>query len=317
MDVDRTGSRMGITFGPALGVNVYDSCVKHVPTGVTSSGNAHRCLHCDTWEQVVGWNNLDPYVYEQCIENGCTKAIPIDFSGISVETPYEYIGNGDGLSAISIPYWFVYNGTLSGLTGSEVAVGWYNAVNSTAGGWGASRLRAFYNGADNLTDKNVANGGTCSDVSLFTSENRFLNCFPEVLRDAIGERRVNYCVTQYTHADSRVSYDKLWAPAISELCSGMLSSSGSLNPNQNHSADGATYKKFANVGPVKEGSVNSNVVTYLRAYCEYNRTVSPATYFVRSIANSSYPFGVCDDGNVCIQYCTSGFAIAPCFTLSR
>lgn len=318
VDKDQNGNRMGITFGPALGVNVYDGIVSHEPSGLTSLGNSHRCLHNDTWESVVEWNKIDPYVYEQCISEGCTKAIPIDFSGLSYSGVVNYVGTGDGLQCITIPQYYSFEGTMSGLTGYDIGIGAYNGVESTVGGWGASRLRASMNGVDSLTNVTNATGKYCS-VSLYTRDNCLLACFPEVLQESIGKRAVTYCTQEYVHNSStcKVSYDALWIPSVNEICSGLTNSSGLLNPQQDHSYDGGLYKRFLNVGTVQESANASNVQTYLMAHNVFNGSVSNASFFLRAICNASYEFAVRGGDSIGMAYCTSAYGYSPCFTLSR
>ena len=68
-------SKGGLTFGPALGENYVQSSKSHEPSGETTQGNKHRCVHNDDWEMIIKWNKEDPYVYEQCIKEGCTHSV--------------------------------------------------------------------------------------------------------------------------------------------------------------------------------------------------------------------------------------------------
>ena len=69
----------GLTFGPALGENhAKISKPAHIPSeGKTNNKHAFRCVHNDSWTQIIYWNRVDPYVYEECIVNGCTKSVPL------------------------------------------------------------------------------------------------------------------------------------------------------------------------------------------------------------------------------------------------
>ena len=71
--------QMGLTFGPSIAPNTYYSVPSgsHTPSGRTSKGNSHRCIHDDSWETIIYWNNRDSDVYEDCILNYCTKTIEL------------------------------------------------------------------------------------------------------------------------------------------------------------------------------------------------------------------------------------------------
>lgn len=61
-DVDFDGNVMGITFGSAWGFDgggYYErdkEFVSHDPSGLTLSGNVHRCVHDDLWSVISEWN---------------------------------------------------------------------------------------------------------------------------------------------------------------------------------------------------------------------------------------------------------------------
>lgn len=70
--------KAGLTFGPALGESYVQKSKSHNPSGTTEIGNnAHRCVHNDNWKTIIEWNKIDPYVYEQCIEKGCTHSVAL------------------------------------------------------------------------------------------------------------------------------------------------------------------------------------------------------------------------------------------------
>ena len=75
VDTLEDGSTAGLTFGPATGENYCSSYHSHTPSGKTTDGNAHRCVHDDTWQEILQWNQDDPWVYEQCVAEGCTHGI--------------------------------------------------------------------------------------------------------------------------------------------------------------------------------------------------------------------------------------------------
>lgn len=134
-DIDINGNEMGLTFGPAIGEDYTNSFKSHIPNGFTNSGNAHRCVHDDDWNTIIHWNNIDPYVYEQCIEHDCTHSVKLHSidSQIINNNFYEKV-TGDGVGALykelrnNARMW---NDNRKSLGGSGASV-----YLSTNGGWG-------------------------------------------------------------------------------------------------------------------------------------------------------------------------------------
>lgn len=76
----------GLTFGPALGRSDITSWTGNENHGgETPSGNAHRCIHYDTWKEIVENNRKDPYIYEECLKEGCTKSVVLKLNGDNSE----------------------------------------------------------------------------------------------------------------------------------------------------------------------------------------------------------------------------------------
>ena len=97
---------MGLTFGPATGADYVNSFKAHTPSGQTTGGHDHRCIHNDTWEEIIYWNSIDPDVYEECIAEGCTKSVPLNLSSDIRSTSFVVNYTGDGPSAL----YYEFNG---------------------------------------------------------------------------------------------------------------------------------------------------------------------------------------------------------------
>lgn len=210
----------GLTFGPALGRNYVQSFKRHVPSEKTELGNVHRCVHDDDWNTIIKWNKKDPYVYEQCIKEGCTHSVALSKKTTTtiLNEQFDPIKEtGDGPSGLSHEL----------VTNNENC--WENLRwhpnggenGTTTGGWGASRIRAMLNGADELTDKSEDNYSSraSSDVhksaSVYTEENCLFATFPQELQKAIGKRQVKYD-SVYNEKTEKTN-DKLWLFSPNEL----------------------------------------------------------------------------------------------------
>lgn len=215
VDKDKSGNAMGLTFGPALGANYVNSYKSHTPTGTTASGNSHRCVHNDDWTTIISWNKKDPYVYEQCIAEGCTHSVILTkniSTSVLSTTQVNYTGDGPSVlySEVSDSVW--HSSTLNKYYGS------------IDGGWAASRMRAILNGKDSYTDTTYDNRAT-----NYTSYNCLLKTFPVELQNAIGYRTT-------TSVRSETTYDKLWLFSIREL---------GYTDSFSYPGDGKVYEKFS------------------------------------------------------------------------
>ena len=196
-DIDENGDTMGLTFGPATGADYVNSFHRHDADGVTAHNNPHRCLHDDTWEEIIYWNSVDPDVYEQCIAEGCTHSVPLNIPDEIRTTNTIYINyTGDGPSMIypelqhNARIWNAW-GTSYGGTGST-------SDYDTIGGWGASNIRAVLNGVDDdNSDGIITTADTFARTKGLTESNALISAFPEILQAAIGRKAVKYDSVNY------------------------------------------------------------------------------------------------------------------------
>ena len=241
-------SKGGLTFGPALGENYVQSFKSHNPSGKTESGNAHRCVHNDNWKTIIEWNKIDPKVYEQCIEKGCTHSVALSKNTTTTILSEQFDPikeTGDGPSALH--YELVTNYGNYGRCYENLR--WHpngGSLGTNNGGWGATRIRAMLNGADELTDKNEDNYSPYAEddvhksASVYTADNCLFATFPQELKDAIGKRQVKYdsVYNDKTEANRKTTNDKLWLFSSNEVADTISSS------RCNHPLEGTVYEKF-------------------------------------------------------------------------
>lgn len=254
----------GLTFGPALGENYVQSFKSHNPSEKTESGNAHRCVHNDDWNTIIEWNKKDPYVYEQCIKEGCTHSVALSKNTTTtiLNEQFDPIKEtGDGPSAL---YYELV--TKNGYCKENLR--WHSnggRYGTNIGGWGATRIRAMLNGADELTDirednySSEASSDVNKSASVYTADNCLFATFPQELKDAIGKRQVKYdsVYNDKTEANRKTTNDKLWLFSSNEVadkidyywC--------------NHPLEGKVYKKFEDTNGISNDArrpfyVNSN-----------------------------------------------------------
>lgn len=310
VDEDENGNTMGLTFGPSVGVD-YDTNVpiSHEASGDTADGNPHRCIHNDSWETIIDWNHKDPYVYEDCVMNKCTKAVPLKGvitgpSGVNFYISYDTHCTGDGTSGFRTQIQKGSKFDMDSSFGGESGM-------SSYGGWGASRLRAVMNGADSLTQPSMAdNSNRVVSATWYTEDISVLGCFPELLRNAIGKRKVTYfakTVTWQHPSDLRVSYDKLWVPSINELCT----AADDNNTSVDFSDEGFCYQRFMGVGNVKtytDNAMSEHVGRLVEGNC---------WLYTRSVAADTTVWGINSNASL-VHFSLGGqYYISPCFTLSR
>lgn len=248
---ERTGqvSKGGLTFGPALGENYVQSSKSHEPSGKTMRENAHRCVHNDNWNTIIKWNKKDPYVYEQCIKEGCTHSVALSKNTTTTILSEQFDPSketGDGPSTLS--YELVTN---NGSCYENLR--WHPNGHPNGGsygtnkdGWGATRIRAMLNGADDFTDKGInyyssdASSDLNKSASIYTPINCLFATFPKELQEAIGARRVKYdsVYDQKKKKNLKTTYDKLWLFSSNEVADPISSS------EYNHPLEGTVYKKF-------------------------------------------------------------------------
>lgn len=237
----------GLTFGPALGENYVQSFKSHEPGGITTLGNEHRCVHNDDWNKIIEWNKKDPYVYEQCIKEGCTHSVVLSKNTTTtiLEEKFNSIKEtGDGPSTL---YYELVTENQNGACFENLR--WHpngGTEGTNTDGGGATRIRAMLNGADDLTDKGENNYSkyASSDVNksanIYTPYNCLFATFPQELQAAIGKRKVKYdSVNNQKNEDNlKTTNDKLWLFSSNEVAD-MISYSV-----YNHPLEGSVYKKF-------------------------------------------------------------------------
>lgn len=243
-------SKGGITFGPATGENYVQSFKKHTPNGNTARGNSHRCVHEDSWDEIIQWNKTDPYVYEDCIQYGCTHSVGLNQKTTKTILSDEFnssVETGDGPSVLY--YELVRE--------CEENLRWHpngGDFGSNNGGWGTSRIRAMLNGADKLTDikedhyADYYKSDLHKSSSIYTSENCLFATLPKELQDAIGFRVVKYDSVHNakTPENLRTSYDKLWLFSPVEL--------GDVSYEfYNHPLEGQRYQKCKYFNDISDG----------------------------------------------------------------
>lgn len=218
---DGGADKAGLTFGPATGADYTGSFKAHTPSaGTTMEGNAYRCLHNDTWAEIIEWSEKDPYVYGECLTKGCTHSVELSLNDTLKKNSY-FTMSGDGAGVL-------YNS----IKGSYLK---WNEISKNTGGWPASRIRATLNGADSLTNKGVA-GSNVLDV-----DNCLLTCFPEELQRAIVAKEVksDTVYSKWNPEDAgyetKTTYDKLW------LFSGEEYFGETIDTSRRRPNEGSTY----------------------------------------------------------------------------
>lgn len=237
----------GLTFGPALGENYVQSFKSHEPGGITTLGNEHRCVHNDDWNKIIEWNKKDPYVYEQCIKEGCTHSVVLSKNTTTTILKEKFNSikeTGDGPSTL---YYELVTENQNGACFENLR--WHpngGTEGTNTDGWGATRICAMLNGADDLTDKGENNYSkyASSDVNksanIYTPYNCLFATFPQELQAAIGKRKVKYdSVNNQKNEDNlKTTNDKLWLFSSNEVAD-MISYSV-----YNHPLEGSVYNKF-------------------------------------------------------------------------
>lgn len=308
-DTDVNGKTMGLTFGPATGADYTTTYKSHTPTGNDSNGNAHRCIHNDDWESIIEWNNKDPYVYEQCIDNDCTHSvdlIPNDAQkGVTFANDYaNYTSTGDGPGMLSDEL-YNKNGNMH-----------WNLKFSNSSNYAGSRIRAMLNGHDSHT----VDADAGSDSTKFDAKTCLLASFPKVLQDAIGEKAVHYAANYKDLDSDAVVYDKLWLLSGKEIYGDSIASNTSAGgsyttDNWNYTKEGNQYQRMIDA---QVTTSNYNKMTNYYLYYVSNRTFASNTaWSLRSMyyyGGSSFVNPIGSLGCYNLGY-TPG--VAPGFALAR
>ena len=236
----------GLTFGPALGENYVQRFTSHTPSGTTKTGNnAHRCVHNDDWNTIIKWNTEDPYVYEQCIEKGCTHSVALSKNTTTTILSEQFDSvkeTGDGPSTLFYEL-ATNNGNCYENLRWHPNGGFYG---TNKDGWGATRIRAMLNGADGWTDtgennySNYASSDVKKSASIYTADNCLFATFPKELQEAIGARQVKYdsVYNQKDKENLNTTNDKLWLFSSNEVASTIDSS------YYDHPLEGSVYEKY-------------------------------------------------------------------------
>ena len=293
-------SKGGLTFGPALGENYVQKSKSHNPSGTTEIGkNAHRCVHNDDWNTIIEWNKKDPKVYEQCIKEGCTHSVALrkNTTTTILSEQFDPIKEtGDGPSTL-------YYELVTNNGNCYENLRWHpngGSYGTNKDGWGATRIRAMLNGADNLTDKGVDNYSSYASsdqnrfASIYTADNCLFATFPKELQEAIGARQVKYdsVYDQKDKKNQKTTNDKLWLFSSNEVASTIDSS------YYEHLLEGRVYEKYKETNQglnnarrpwyVNSNTGNANGDTYwawLRS--SYGRSYYSALY-LRYAGNINY-----------------------------
>ena len=250
LDDGVTTHTAGLTFGPATGKSYITSYKNHTPSGTTTSGNVHRCVHDDDWETIIYWSEKDPYVYEQCLGSSnsysCTKSVPLALNNV--------IGNGkqytdmlenqsaDGASvlfdSINSDYksWNFPQSTYSDL-------GFYEKRSGTnRGGWPDSAIRNTLNGV--ITDNmlNITNKENGFSEYKLDENTALISCFPNELKSAIVPKAVKSdTIYNDVATNNKTTYDKLWLFSVHETW-------GEVPNNYDRINEGNLYSRQSNLG---------------------------------------------------------------------
>lgn len=290
-DNDSSIKAAGLTFGPATGKSYVDAYTSHTPTGLTASGNPHRCIHDDDWESIVYWSQKDPYVYEQCIDGGgsgesCTKSVPIILSDkIKAKSYPNMTGDGAGVLYRSI----------------KLDYRKWNMDNTNNGGWPASRIRSTLNGKQpEMTETAWEN----TEDELCTEVNCLFAGFPAKLKEAIVPKAVK-SDTAYndTSGHNVVTYDKLWLLSGAETLVDYGSNNSVIRPNE-----GIPYERVTTLG-ITMSNYSKN-----KGYYEFG---SASSRWLRSASrsNSCYAYKVYNSGDWNDYYVSDDSGLAPGFCL--
>ena len=294
VDKNSSNKTMGLTIGRAFNGNYVTSHREHSvdknghitgsDRGTTTNGHAYRCFHHDSWEQIVYWNNVDPYVYDKCIKNLCSHKLYINFPSLLKSTTYSYPGDlskGDGVTSMR-PELIKYvdnnpdidtNRNYQHVTLNPLTTNGNGDYGTNYGGWGASRMRAVLNGADSLTmtgtnyaNKRSSNYDFTVNVNQYTASQSVFGGFPQALKDSIGLRKTPY----YDRNTLKYSNDKLWLPSVAEISNGTVDGLW-------HNDEGSVYKIFrlANQNPVQGNQNIGQENNFYKGFGLWYDSISP------------------------------------------
>lgn len=313
----KDGSTAGLTFGPALGQDFMNTFISHTPTGTTTLGNPHRCIHDDEWETIARWNHEDPYVYEQCVSNNCTHSVKLTLSDTLRKPGFVYGGSneGDGVGVLH------YEMQVEHREWNPLQSADSTQYGTNYGGWGASRIRAMLNGADSLTTTGTNYGTSVNPLNIptmaatdYTGSDTLLSAFPQVLQDNIGARKTLYdsVYNQKVAFNLKTSYDKLWLLSSYEMANS-ISNSYYQHPLE---APNGKYQKFIDNNLNLSTSSNNA----FRAFEQGGNTAafgSVSYWLLRSSSSGSAyrVLNVDSYGKANFLNASHNVGVAPCFSL--
>ena len=332
--------KAGLTFGPATGASYVSSYHSHTPSGQTTSGNNHRCIHNDEWETIIKWSKEDPYVYEQCIKEGCTHSVLLNLSTKLKNSSYKSM-TGDGTNYLynSIKsYYRVFNHEKS--SSYDTSEYRYN-YGSNEGGWVDSAIRNTLNGTvtDNMKTKTNAPGSgndmfnaDGTNNKALTESESLISAFPEELQNAIVAKAVKSDTIFYDAVNgNETTYDKLWLFSGNELykdTSGYRTSGTFTAHFGNTSKSGCSYVGFGsswysirqNEGTLYQRQEQMGITTsnYSKMKGYYENGSSASGWWLRSpyFYNSNYVYDV-NGGSGYSGYNSAyiAYALAPGFSV--
>lgn len=235
-DVDESGRKIGLTFGPAGGYGDSDNGEHtYVYCGDGTSGtnknekykscdNPNGCLHNLTWEEIAEKAKNSPDDFLPCLQNRCTQSVKFIITGPLAGNSYAgKMDDCDGASALD----------------NSIADDYreWNAYDyyPLKGGWRDSNVRNTLTGVTN--DAIVSHGGNLTeDESLFAM-------LPQVLKDNIVAKKVNSVIPgsspTFYNGDLVTTYDKLWLFSTYEM---YVESGYNSDINYIHDEDGELYQ---------------------------------------------------------------------------
>ena len=285
-DTNTPGTKAGLTFGPATG-NDY----REDDRGHSRCGNEDTCISNKTWEEIIEIANDNPNAFWECMKHGCVVSVPLKITGDLAGSKYVFKGDGASILRDSIAYDYRM----------------WNATNSSAGGWPASRIRATLNGQDRYTQASVA--GT----NLLTTENCLLTAFPEDLQTNIVPKAVKSDVVsdKFDEGNMTVTYDKLWLLSGSEIYTKSGTNDGILRSYNGYSNEGPQYRRNQDM----EVTTSENY-SIMAGYLEAGGN---SFWYTRSISstNSSQLYVVAATGAPGNSAIINPMGIAPCFCVGK
>ncbi len=253
-DTDQSGHTLGLTFGPATGADYVNTYNAHLTEQEYDAGGI--CLHWMSWEEIAEQSRIDPTVFEDCLENGCTHSVDITLNDTLLAASYAgQMGDGDGA------------GVLSESIGANYRT--WNSDRNATGGYPASQVRAVLNGKDDLM-------GGYAKYALDESDCLF-SCFPADLRDAIVTKAVK-SDTDYASLReeySETTYDRLWLFSGKEVYaeSGLNTNDPVIRP-----LEGELYQRSERLG------ITTSDYSALINYAEDGKTRS---WWLRSLTQAN------------------------------